>query len=137
MSSLKSFTALLLCASWVCAETKEDVPRLVEQLKGKDTVQRRQAAESLGKIGADAREATRELAMALKDTDPYVKRMAAKSLAQVSTDGKETVHALTQALVPAATIKKNGLDGKETAAALAKHLKDEEKEVFEAVIEAL
>src|SRR5437868_14818744 len=104
-------TALLFGAGWVHADPAE-VPRLIEQLKGKDTAERRQAADALGKLGPDAKDAVNALADAVKDKDPYVKRFAARSLGQIKADGKETMQALTRALVPPAVVKKSGLDGK-------------------------
>src|SRR4051812_28492951 len=54
------------------ADGKDQVPKLVRQLKSGDTTQRRQAAEELGSLGPDARSAIRPIADALKDKDAHV-----------------------------------------------------------------
>jgi HEAT repeat protein len=73
----------------VVAQTKDDVPGLIKQLKDKDEIVRLKAAKTLGKLGADAKEAIPALTEALKDSDDDVRSVAKQALAKI----KEAVDA--------------------------------------------
>lgn len=128
---------LLLAPGPLLADAKGQVAQLVAQLKSKDTTERRKAAEELGKLGPDAHHAIHAIADVLKDKDPHVKRLAVRALVQVGTDQRETVQELTRGLVGPGVVKKSGLDGMETMQALAKSVKEQERDVLEAIVEAL
>jgi HEAT repeat protein len=66
---MKKWFAVVLAfsclVSLVQAQVKEDVPALVKQLKDPDETLRLKAAKSLGKLGADAKDAIPALTEAL------------------------------------------------------------------------
>ena len=84
------------------ADKKDDVARLVKELKSKDVKTRIAAADDLGHIGQIKKSYT-ELAVpalidALRDTDAGVRKAAANALGKVDPDVKLAVPALTDAL---------------------------------------
>ncbi len=79
-------------------EEGRDIPVLVRRLKSSDSVQRLQAAEVLGRYGADARAAIPELVKTLKDSDDAVRKAAAESLQQIGSVTLSYLPALREAL---------------------------------------
>ncbi|MHC4201263.1 MAG: HEAT repeat domain-containing protein [Planctomycetota bacterium] len=73
------------------------VPALVEALRDKNSSLRGEAAQVLGWIGADAKEAVPALARALKDVD-YVSVLAAGALCKIGPAAKDAVPSLIKAL---------------------------------------
>jgi HEAT repeat protein len=86
-------------------QTKDDVPKLIKELKDKDEIVRLKAAKALGKLGADAKDAIPALTEALKDSDEDVRSVAKQALAKI----KEVVQASEKS---------------DTLVLLAQHLKD-------------
>ena len=68
-----------LCA---CADTSE----LVKKLSSKDSEVRRGAAQGLGELGKEAKDAVKPLVKALKDKDKFVRRFAAQALGNIGPD---------------------------------------------------
>lgn len=82
---------------------KEDVPKLLKELKSGVPKTRATAAEDLGHLGAIRAEDTKPavpllLEMARKDSDAKVREAAAKALGRMGADPKEAVPVLTEAL---------------------------------------
>jgi HEAT repeat protein len=69
-------------------EKEKEIARWTALLKSKDVDQRRQAAEALGKYGADAKGAVNGLLFALRDTDTFVRRFSARALGSIGADAK-------------------------------------------------
>jgi HEAT repeat protein len=110
----------LLCAAVFCAALcfptfvrAEDVNDLIQKLQSPTDDVRRDAAQELGKLGAEARDAVPALTKALQDKNLFVRRYSAQTLGKI------------------------GLDAKEAVSGLAKALDDKHKEVAEAAAEAL
>jgi HEAT repeat protein len=83
---MKSFPVgliLLLLAPPLPAAESTSVAKLIKQLKDSDEVVRLKAAKSLGKLGADAKDAIPALTQALKDTDEDVRSVAKAALAKI------------------------------------------------------
>jgi len=74
------------------------VPALVEALKYKNEDVRQLAAEALGKIGPEAKEAIPALIEALKDKNEQVRQYAAGALYSIGPEAKEAIPALIEAL---------------------------------------
>lgn len=72
---------------------ESDVPVLAAALKGNPNEEavevRRQAADALERLGADAKKAVPELVEALKDKDAAVRRSAVKALGKIGPEVKE------------------------------------------------
>jgi HEAT repeat protein len=81
----------LLLAAVPAAPYKQDVARLVEQLKSKDAVKQDKAARELAALGAQAVPA---LAEALQSDQEGVPGRAARALGQIDEPAKEAVPAL-------------------------------------------
>ncbi len=79
-------------------EEGRDIPVLVRRLKSSNSVERLQAAEVLGRYGADARAAIPELVKTLKDSDDAVRKAAAESLQQIGSVTLSYLPALREAL---------------------------------------
>jgi HEAT repeat protein/S1-C subfamily serine protease len=79
-------------------EEGRDIPVLVKRLKNSDAVARLQAAEVLGRYGADARAAIPELVKTLKDSDDAVRKAAAESLQQIGSVTLSYLPAMREAL---------------------------------------
>jgi HEAT repeat protein len=84
-----------------CGKGKSEdytVPNLIKTLKHEDPKMRYHAAKSLGKLGAQAKEAVPALAQALKDDDKDVRMRAAYSLGNIGPEARAAVAALKAAL---------------------------------------
>jgi HEAT repeat protein len=95
---------LLLFVGLASADAKkEDVPRLVKDLKNKVAKVRAAAAEDLGELGAINASHVKDAIPALmdllkKDKEATVRRAAARALGRVDADPKEAVPLLVEAL---------------------------------------
>jgi HEAT repeat protein len=93
---------LLALAPVVAADKKEDVARLMKELKARDIKTRIAAAEELGHIGQIKKSFTEPavpaLIDALHDSDAGVRKAAAEALGKVDPDVKLAVPALQGAL---------------------------------------
>lgn len=76
------------------------------------------AADALGRIGADAREAGPELIHALDDADPLVKKVAAQSLEKLAPHVPDAVPALVKAFPRVEAIRAVGRYGEKAAEAV-------------------
>ncbi len=74
------------------------VPYLVKLLQNPTWYVRRNAAETLGRFGAEAQSAVPALIVALTDTSAHVKRKAAKALGNLGASAKLALRPLTDAL---------------------------------------
>lgn len=96
--------ALLTMTLTAAADTprKDDVPKLIKNLKSKDAKTRTAAAEDIAKVGqirsADAQPAIEPLIEAMKDKDTNVRSAATLALGEIDPDPKIAVPALTEAL---------------------------------------
>jgi HEAT repeat protein len=76
----------------------EEVPALLEALKGGNAAARAEAADDLASLGPQAKAAAPALNQALKDPDALVRVRAAKALAKADTAHPAAVPALIEAL---------------------------------------
>ena len=72
----------------------KDITELIKELKHKDISVRRNAAETLGRVGD--KKAIDSLILALKDRDRFVRQEVISALGKIG--GKKVVQALKQAL---------------------------------------
>jgi HEAT repeat protein len=116
---------ILLTYLPAAAPERPDVPQLLAQLKAGDAAKSNQAAEQLGKLGPEDKDAVKPLIEALEDNDPVVTTNAVRGLAAI---GAPAVPALNEALkskkkgVPglaAGALRRIGPPAKDSAAALA------------------
>src|SRR6266446_4284045 len=105
MNVLKTIVVGLVFSAMVSpclADKKDDVARLMKELKAKDAKTRIAAAEELGHIGQVKKSLTEPavpvLIDALHDSDAGVRKAAANSLGKVDPDVKLAIPALTDAL---------------------------------------
>src|SRR5947209_583317 len=81
---------------------KEDVPKLIKELKDKDAKTRAAAAEELGHIGQVKKSFTESavapLMDAMKDKDINVRKAATEALGKIDPDATVAVPALVEAL---------------------------------------
>jgi HEAT repeat protein len=77
----------------------EVVPGLTRALKDSDSRVRAEAAEDLGQIGPDARDAVPHLREALNDPDAHVRVFAVEALARIDPESTVEVPVLVNALV--------------------------------------
>src|SRR5260370_25683066 len=105
MNALKMIGAGLVFACLVSpslADKKDDVARLMKELKAKDAKTRISAAEELGHIGQIKKSLTEPavpgLIDAMKDTDAGVRKAAADALGKVDPDVTVAVPPLVDAL---------------------------------------
>lgn len=114
------------------AQQQAGVNSLVASLKDQRKEVRRAAAESLGRLGAEAKAALPALIEALKDADADVRWMAADALGQIGGEAKTAVAALVEALKDPAirsiaidALGGIGADAKGAAGPLAELLKSD------------
>jgi HEAT repeat protein len=74
------------------------VPSLREALKSPEPAVRRDTAEALGKMGADAKEAAGDLALLLKDDNPQVRATSAAALSGMGKEAQAAIPALLAAM---------------------------------------
>jgi HEAT repeat protein len=148
---LKLFTGiavgltLLTLAPYARADKKNDVARLMMELKAKDAKTRIGAAEELGHIGQIKKSLTEPavpgLIDALHDSDAGVRKAAANALGKVDPDVKLAVPALTDALkdkvspvrqAAAGALGLIGPDAKEAIPSLRDAQKDSDRAVSRA-----
>ena len=148
MNTLKRIGAGLVLLALVpaaVADKKDDVARLMKELKSKDVKTRIAAADDLGHIGQIKKSYTEPavpaLIEALRDTDAGVRKAAANALGKVDPDVKLAVPALTDALkdkVPAVrqaaagALGLIGSDAKDAIPILRETQKDSDKAVSRA-----
>lgn len=94
---------VLCCFCWSGCKKKDipsnEVARWMKQLQSSQASERKTAAEALGKLGAQAKDAIPALADALKDEDNEVKYAAAHALGQTRMAHPQVaVGALTRSL---------------------------------------
>src|SRR5262245_11242279 len=90
---LLSLTVALagLSGQQALAQSKEDVPDLIKDLKSKDENVRIKAAIELGKIGEDATAAIPALTAALKDGSDEVRGFSIAALGSMKKEAKSAV----------------------------------------------
>jgi HEAT repeat protein len=153
MNSLKSIAVgliILAFASVARGDKKEDVARLIKELKARDVKTRIAAAEDLGHIGqvkkSYAEPAVPPLIEALKDSDAGVRKAAADALGKVDPDAMLAVAPLTEALkdkappvrqAAAGALGQIGPDAKDAVPALRELQKDSNRAVSRAAGQAL
>ena len=148
MNALKAIAVALGILAFVpaaVADKKDDVARLMKELKSKDVKTRIAAADDLGHIGQIKKSYTEPavpaLIDALRDTDAGVRKAAANALGKVDPDVKLAVPALTDALkdkVPpvrqaaASALGLIGPDAKDAIPTLRETQKDSDRAVSRA-----
>lgn len=75
------------------------VPGLIEALRSSDPTVRRKAADVLGRLGSDAKDATPDLVRLLDDPDESVRKAAARTLGRIGPPAEEAVPALMRTLL--------------------------------------
>src|SRR5436309_7419196 len=99
---MKSAVKLLVFAilyTFITPAHADDAATLAKELKNKDPDVRRNAAQQLSEMGADAKPALSSLIEAVKsDKDIFVRRFAAKAIGGIGPDAKSAVPALTTAM---------------------------------------
>jgi HEAT repeat protein len=134
------FLSLLLFTGQTLAQDdlSKNVEILVKQLKEGDKDQRKKAAESIEKLGPDAKAAVPALGEALKDQEPDVRYSAAQALGRMGPEARGAVAALSELLKDtnkdirqssAWALGRIGPEAKEAAPALLETLKDQDKDV--------
>jgi HEAT repeat protein len=150
-SGMKAFTGIgvglifIALAPLAKADKKDDVARLIKELKAKDVKTRIAAAEELGHIGQVKKSLTEPsvpvLIDALHDSDAGVRKAAASALGKVDPDVKLAVPALTDALkdkaspvrqAAAGALGQIGPDAKDAVPALRETQKDSDRAVSRA-----
>ena len=74
------------------------VPHLIQALRSRDPLVRKQAAEVLARMGSDAREAVPDLIRLLDDEDESIRKAAARTLGRIGPDAAEAIPALMRNL---------------------------------------
>src|SRR5687767_10430297 len=79
---LLAFTAIVVscCSCWTNAQTVDDIPKLIEELKAGSSARAIPAAERLARLGPEAQPATAALTDALASRDAQVRIAAADAL---------------------------------------------------------
>lgn len=80
-----AFISLLLLFGTGCGPSKEDLPKLIQQLRDKDSSVRNKAALDLAGMGPDAEKATTVLIGRLRDDNGGVRSSAAFALRSIGT----------------------------------------------------
>ena len=120
------------------AQTKQRIQRHINQLSVPEAEDRQQAAQTLSKIGPDAKAAVPALTEVLKDKDKDVRDAAAEALGKIGPEAKAAVPALIEALkdqyehvreLAAQALAQIGPEAKEAVSALIEALKDQDKSV--------
>jgi HEAT repeat protein len=153
LSRLASLGCLFFVVGWVAADDvkKEDVPKLMKELKNGNTKARIAAADDLGHLGAIRAEYTKPavsvlLEVVAKDSDAKVRAAAAKALGRVAPDPKQAVPVLKDALkdkvvavriASATALGQLGPDAKEALPALQEAAKDKDKALMQAANQAI
>ncbi len=153
MNVLKTIVVGLVFSAMVSpclADKKDDVARLMKELKAKDAKTRIGAAEELGHIGQIKKSLTEPavpgLIDALHDSDAGVRKAAANALGKVDPDVQLAVPALTDALKDKASLVRQaaagalgliGPDAKDAIPALRETQKDSDRAVNRAASMAI
>jgi HEAT repeat protein len=145
LKTIGTVAVFLAFASAALADKKEDVARLMKELKSKDAKTRISAADDLGHIGQVKKSYTEPAVPALievlHDPDALVRKAAANALGKIDPDVKIVVPALTDALkdkVPAVrqaaagALGLIGPDAKDAIPSLRETQKDSDKAVSRA-----
>jgi HEAT repeat protein len=152
LSRILALGLLLALAGLLTASDvrKEDVPRLIKDLKSPVAKTRLAAAQDLGEIGAikaaDAKDAVPYLLQVVKkDKDAKVREAAALALGKMSANPKEAVPVLIEALkdkenavraAAARALGQLGPDAKDAVPALEELRKSTEKDKDKGVMRA-
>jgi hypothetical protein len=75
------------------------VPDLIQALRNRDPVVRKQAAEVLARMGSDAKPAVPDLVHLLDDEDESIRKEAARTLGRIGPDAAAAVPALMRTLL--------------------------------------
>jgi HEAT repeat protein len=150
---LVSLGCLFLLTGWSAADDlkKEDVPKLIKELKSGSAKARIAAADDLGHLGAIRADYTKPAVPALldvvaRDSDAKVRAAAAKALGRIAPDPKQAVPVLADALkdkvlavrVACATaLGQLGPDAKEALPALEDAAKEKDKDLARAATQAI
>jgi HEAT repeat protein len=127
-------------------DTGSDVPTLVRALQNPDGVVRRMAAETLGRLGGDAKDAIPGLLAAFKDADDQVRGHVAEALGNIEPTTKEVIAALRGGLkddsefvrrMAAGALGELGSASRPAVLDLSAALKDREEFVRRAAADAL
>lgn len=119
------------------------VPTLVALVQDEDSSVRSHAAEALGGIGAEAKDAVPILIAALRDKNKWVRSSAAKALGEIGTEAKDAVPTLIAALedednwMHSSAVKALGGIGQPALPALIAALRDEDSSVRSSAAEAI
>ncbi len=114
------------------------IQALLNAVGDEDEYVREAAADALGEMGPEAKDAVPALIQTLGDGDEHVRRAAADALGEMGPEAKEAVPALLQALedaewsvreAAAVALGKIGPEAKEAVAALIQALADEDLSV--------
>jgi len=136
---------LVMFVSSALADKKDDIARLMKELKSKDVKTRISAADDLGHIGQVKKSYTEPavpaLIEALRDPDAGVRKAAATAVGKIDPDVKVAVPALTDALkdkappvrqAAAGALGLIGPDAKDAIPALRETQKDSDRAVSRA-----
>src|SRR6266498_4423924 len=130
----------------IAQEKAYSVNDLIQQLRSQDANIRAFAADTLARMGAEAKEAVPALAAALKDRDQFVRLYAARALRRMGAEAKEAAAALIAALKDqdssvrasaADALGRMGAEAKEAVTALIAALKDQDSSVRASAADAL
>jgi HEAT repeat protein len=123
----------------VCQAVAQDnagqIENLVQQLKSQEAEVRRSAADALGDIGAEARQAVPDLVTALKDPEAMIRTTTAYALGKMGTEAKQAVPDLiaalkdSDAMVRISAADALGTIGEEAVPDLLLTLKDSDSDV--------
>lgn len=75
------------------------VPQLIQALRNRDPLVRKEAAQVLARMGSDAREAVPDLMRLLDDEDETIRKTAARTLGRIGPDAAPAVPALMRTLL--------------------------------------
>ncbi len=89
---------LFFAATLPNAQEAAQLPQLLDAMQDGDWRQRRDAADALGELPADSRDAVQALTDALKDSDSRVRRSAALSLGKIGPKASRAVPDLIKSL---------------------------------------
>ncbi len=130
----------------IAQEKAYSVNDLIQQLRSQDANIRAFAADTLARMGAEAKEAVPALAAALKDRDQFVRLYAARALRRMGAEAKEAAAALIAALKDqdssvrasaADALGRMGAEAKEAVTALIAALNDRDGDVRRSAARAL
>jgi HEAT repeat protein len=131
--------------SWRSNPTVDDIPRLIQELREGDEPDRIGAAETLGRLGADAKSALPALLLALRDEGESVRQAGLSAIIAIGPDFR-AMEALTVSLrdsdnavraMSATALGQLGPVARQTIPALRHALQDSDETVQKEASEAL